>query len=132
VKNKRDKTNKSKIMKIYQIVVSIFLLGLLWYLGFPIYYIGIMAVLIMLLILFRGKVYRKIESFMDRIFPFLLKVKPAVRKIIIILVFILFFIAFKQVIFFALKLAGIDMQAIANNVSKSMSYGSSSSGGVSG
>jgi uncharacterized membrane protein len=130
VKNKRDKADKSKIRRIYQIVVSIILLGLLWYLGFPPYYIGIMAVLIIFLIFIRGRLYRGIEKFMDKIFPFLLKFKPVTRKVIIIVIFILVWILLKQIIFFILNLAGVDMQGIANNVSQSMTPGSSSSGGV--
>jgi hypothetical protein len=132
---KSAKNNKkSKIMKIYQIAVSVILLGLLYYLGFPLYYIGIMAVLILLLIFLKGKLYRKIESFMDKVLPFLAKLNPTVRKIIIILIFILFWILLKQIIFFGLKLAGIDMEKIIyesmNNSISPVTHGSSSSSGV--
>jgi hypothetical protein len=129
VKNKRDKSAKSKIRRIYQIVFSLGILILLYYLRFPIYYIGIMAGLIVVLILVRGKVYMKIDHLLTRFFPFLSNAKPVVRKIILIVIFVLFWILLKQAILFMLKLAGIDMQEIANNVSKSMVHGSSSSSG---
>ena len=68
---------------------------------------------------------------MDKKFPFLVSLNPTIRKIIIILIFILFWVLLKQIIFMGFNLAGIDLQDIMiESLNQSaIGSGSSSSGG---
>jgi|WetSurMetagenome_2_1015567.scaffolds.fasta_scaffold495932_2 hypothetical protein len=107
-----EKPKKKKARTILKIVYSLVILGLLYYLGFPLYYIAIMAVIILALILLKGKLYRKLDSLLSKILPFLSKLSPTAKKIIIVVVFVLIWIILKQIIFAGFKLAGIDIQKI--------------------
>ena len=107
-----DKQNKKKVKIIFQVIYSIIILGLFYYLGFPLYYIIILAIVILAFILLKGKMYRKLDSSLSKILPFLSKLSPTAKKIIIIAIFVLIWMILKQVIFLGLKMAGIDMQKI--------------------
>lgn len=97
--------------KIYiQFIVVLALLYLLYHLGLPLYYVLLMGLLFILIIFFKGKLYRKVEEFIRKIFPSFSKLSPVVKKIIIILAFILIYFLIKQALFFILKLFGIDVQ----------------------
>jgi hypothetical protein len=116
-----EKSKKKKVGLILQIIYILFILGLFYYLGFPLPYIAIMAIIILLLILFKGKLYRKLDSLLSRRLPFLSKLKPWIKKLIIITFFILIWIILKQIIFGVLKMAGIDVQKIImNSLNQSM------------
>jgi uncharacterized membrane protein len=131
-KKKREK--KRSVKRYIQILYCIGILVLFYFLGFSVYFIAAMGLVFILLIFLKGKLYRKIESFMDKILPFLAKLNPTVRKIIIIFIFVLFWILLKQIILFVLKLAGIDMEKIVyesmNNSISPATHGSSSSSGL--
>lgn len=103
--------NKLRNWKIY---LRIFLLIIMLYLfhrfGLPIYLIFLLGIIILLLIFLRGTIYNKLDYFFINRLPFLSRLRPNTRKIIIIIAFILFYILLKQIIFFILKLFGIDVQ----------------------
>jgi hypothetical protein len=105
---------------IFQIIYSVVVLGLFYYIGFSIYALAIIAILFALIILLKGKLYRKIKDLADKKFPALSKLPAWVKKLIIILSFILIYILIKEVLFFILKSAGVDVQEIMmNNINQS-------------
>jgi hypothetical protein len=125
------KKKKRSVAKYIQIIYIIGLLVLFYFLKFPLPFIAGMGLVFVLIIFLKGKLYRKIESFMDKKFPFLVSLNPTIRKIIIILIFILFWVLLKQIIFMGFNLAGIDLQDIMiESLNQSaIGSGSSSSGG---
>jgi hypothetical protein len=125
------KEKKRSVRKYIQIIYLVGLLVLFYFLKFPLPFIAGMGLVFILLIFLKGKLYRKIEGFMDKKFPFLVSLNPTVRKLIIILIFILFWVLLKQIIFMGFRLAGIDLQDIMiESLNQSaIGSGSSSSGG---
>jgi hypothetical protein len=117
--------NKLRNWKIYlRIFILMIMLYILHKFGLPIYFIFLFGIIILLLIFLRGTIYKKLDHFFISKIPFLSRLKPDTRKIIIIIVFILFYILLKQIIFFILKLFGIDVQqmifeSINNSINQS-------------
>ncbi|MFA5070781.1 MAG: hypothetical protein WC511_00225 [Candidatus Pacearchaeota archaeon] len=112
---------KMKKSLIFQLVYVILILGLFYYLNFSIYFIMVVGVLFLLIILLKGKLYTKIKDFTNKKFPSLAKLPSWIHKLIIILIFILIYILLKEIIFFVLKLGGIDVRGIiANSVNQSL------------
>lgn len=106
---------------IFQIIYSAIILGLFYYIGFSFYALAIIAVLFAAIILLRGKLYSKIKDFADKKFPALSKLPAWVKKLIIILFFILIYLLIKETIFAILKFAGVDVQEIMmNNINQSL------------
>ncbi|MCW8966629.1 MAG: hypothetical protein OQK82_08095 [Candidatus Pacearchaeota archaeon] len=94
---------------IFQIFYVILILILFYYLNVPLKIIGIFAVFFLLVILLKGKLYRKIEKlFLD--LRFFRGLNSKVKRIVIIVVFVLIFILIKQVIYFVLGLFGFDLE----------------------
>jgi hypothetical protein len=83
-------------------------------LDFPLYFIVILGIIILLLILLRGTLYKKLDNFLSKKLPFLSKLNPVVKKIIIIVVFVLIYMALKWVIYWILALFGVDVQQMIN------------------
>ncbi len=91
-------------------------------LDFPLYILILIGIVILLLILLRGRLYKKLDDFIRKKFPFLSKHKTWVRKLIIIILFVLIYILLKQIIFLILKMAGIDVQKmITDSINQSVS-----------
>jgi hypothetical protein len=106
---------------IFQIIYSVVVLGLFYYIGFSFYSLAIIAILFALIILLKGKLYRKIKDFADKKLPSLSKLPAWVKKLIVILFFILIYILIKEIVFFILKLVGVDVQEIMmNNINQSL------------
>ncbi|MCK9568279.1 hypothetical protein M0R72_05000 [Candidatus Pacearchaeota archaeon] len=113
--------HKMKKSLIFQLVYGILILGLFYYLGFSIYFIMVIGVLFLLIILLKGKLYRKVKDFANKKFPSISKLPSWVQKLIIILAFILIYLLIKELIFFILKLGGIDVrEIIVNSVNQSL------------
>jgi hypothetical protein len=93
-----------------QIILFIFLLYLFYSLGFSLYFTIILGIVLLLFILLKGRLYKKLDNFLIGKFPFFSKQKPWVRKLIVILTFILIYFILKQIIFLTLKQCGIDVQ----------------------
>jgi hypothetical protein len=69
----------------------------------------------------KGKIYRKIDSFITKKFLFVSKLNPFARRVLIIIVFIVIYMILKQFIFIILKLAGVDIQKmISESINQSM------------
>lgn len=106
---------------IFQLVYVILILGLFYYLNFSIYFIMVIGVLFLLIILLKGKLYGKVKEFTNKKFPSISKLPSWVQKLIIILAFILIYLLIKEIIFFVLKLGGIDVREImVNSVNQSL------------
>jgi hypothetical protein len=102
---------ESKNWKIYlRILLLLVMLYAFYKLGFPFYFIVIFGIILLPLIVLRGTIYKKLDNFLCRKLPFLLKLNPIIKKIIIIIVFILVYMAVKGIIFYILSLFGIDVQ----------------------
>jgi Trk-type K+ transport system membrane component len=81
----------------------------------------VVGVLFLLIIFLKGKLYRKVKDSVNKKFPSLAKLPPWVQKLVIILIFILIYLLAKELIFFVLKLGGIDVREImVNSVNQSL------------
>jgi hypothetical protein len=96
--------------------IRIFLFGGLLYLfyslGLSLYFIILIGAVLLLLTLLKGKLYKKLDNCLSKKFPFLSKLKPWVKKLIIVVIFILIYTLLKQIIFLVLKIVGIDIEGI--------------------
>jgi len=102
---------KSINWKIYlRILVLLIMLYTFYSLGMPLSFIILLGVVIIFLIFLKGTIYIKLDHFLCRKFPFLLKLHPWVKKVIIIVAFILVYMALKWIIFWILSLFGMDVQ----------------------
>ncbi|MFA5259343.1 MAG: hypothetical protein WC979_10260 [Candidatus Pacearchaeota archaeon] len=102
---------KSIGWKFYlRILFLVIMLYTFYKLGMPLSFIILLGVVIFLLIFLKGTIYIKLDHFLCRRFPFLLKLHPWVKKIIILVVFILVYMAVKYIIFWVLSLFGMDVQ----------------------
>jgi hypothetical protein len=108
----KGKALKNNQKAYLQITTSAILLFVFYKLGFPFYFIVGMGIFILLLVLLKGKLFNKIDSFLTAKLPFLSKQSPRVKKLIIAIAFVLAYIILKQIIFFVLSQFGIDVQKI--------------------
>jgi hypothetical protein len=95
-----------------QIIKSLILLFVFYKLGLPFYYIVGVGLLVLLIILLRGKFFNKFDALLTAKFPSFSKQSPRVKKLIIIIAFFLAYIILKQIIFFVLLQFGVDVQKI--------------------
>jgi hypothetical protein len=115
------KVKRDDIKKILRVFIFALLLYTFYQLGIPLYSIVILGVFIFLLMFLKGKIYRKIDSFMTKKFLFVSKLNPFARRVLIIIVFIVIYMILKQFIFIILKLAGVDIQKmISESINQSM------------
>ncbi|MDD5253482.1 MAG: hypothetical protein PHG05_00050 [Candidatus Nanoarchaeia archaeon] len=104
-----------------RILLLIVLLYMFYRLGLPLYFIILMGIVLLLFILLKEEFYGKLDNFLSKKFPFLSKLKPWVRKLIILAIFILIYMLLKQVIFLGLRIAGVDIQnIITESINNSM------------
>jgi len=117
----KERLRKIGWRKGFQILFSIILMYVLYTLGLSLYFIVLFGIVILLLIIFKGKLYKKLEDFLSRKFPFLSKLNPWIRKLIIVVIFILIYMLLKQIIFLLLKMAGVDIQGmLAESINQSI------------
>jgi hypothetical protein len=118
----KNNLKKSKGWKLYFQIIFFIVFGYIYYnLGFSITFIVFIFLILMLLKLLKGKFYKRLNKFMISNFHFLSKQKKWVKKLIIILVFIIIYLLFKQIIFLILKQFGINVKAmLANKINQSM------------
>jgi len=80
--------------------------------GVPTPVILLLGVFFILLIFLRGTMYRKIDAFLISRFSFVASLPPWGQKLLILSIFILIYMGFKQILFFSLKTMGLDIQQI--------------------
>jgi hypothetical protein len=101
------------------ILLFVVYLYILCRIGFSIYLSFLIGIVILLFLFLKGKLYKKLDHFLNNKFHFLSKLKPWVRKLMIIAGFVLIYLLLKQVIFAILKVAGLDVQKmITNSINK--------------
>ena len=106
---------------IIQIIYSLIILFLFYYLGFSIYSLLVLAILFTMIILLKGKLYNKIKETINKKFPKFAKLPSWLNKLIIIFIFILIYLILKQIIFYLLKLAGMDIEkTMMDSLNKSL------------
>jgi hypothetical protein len=105
-------TLKNNQKAYLQIITSAILLFVFYKLGFPFYFVIGTGIFILLLVLLKGKLFNKIDSFLTARLPFLSKQSPRVKKLIIAIVFVIAYIILKQIAFFVLSRFGVDIQKI--------------------
>ena len=96
--------------KYIRAVSVVLLLYLLYQAGFPVYYLPLFGILLLMLVFMRGSFYRNIDGLLERTFPSTKDMPSWARKVLILLIFILAYTVAKQTLFFLLKLVGIDIQ----------------------
>jgi hypothetical protein len=118
------KNNSKKMFswKLYlQVVLLIIAIYIYYRLGFSLYDIILIVIILLLLKLFKGKLYKRLDKILIDKLPFLSKQKQGVRKLIVVIVFILLYFILKQIIFLILKQFGIDIQQmIMNKINQSI------------
>lgn len=119
--NNFKKVNKKEINWKAYIRFLLFFIALysLYILKFPILFIILVGIITLLIILLKGKFYLKLNDFLTHKFHFFSKQTKLVKRIIVILIFIIAYIILKQTIFFILAKLGIDIrQIILNNLNQ--------------
>ena len=100
----------------YKTYLRLFLVLLLLYYfytsGFPLSQVIILGIFFIAIVFLRGPLYKKIDSVLVEKFPFIKSIHPWAKKLLMLLVFILVYILLKQIVFFLLSFAGIDMQGM--------------------
>ena len=97
---------------ILRLVFVVFLLYSFFLLGTPSIYLSFMGIFFVSMIILRGKIYKKIENYLDKKLPFMQEWSPRKKRILVILIFIIVSVIVKQILFFGLLLIGIDLQQI--------------------
>ncbi len=95
-----------------RIAIVLVLLFFLYRSGLPIYFVVLFGIIIFLLIALRGKLYKKIDHLLKKHFKFMAGLKPWQEKLVIILVFIVVYVALRELIYFVLGLFGINLQGM--------------------
>ena len=95
-----------------RVVIVVLILYSFFRTGLSLEYVIILGIIFVLIIFLRGKLYRKINQLMTKHFKFLSTARPWVKKLIIILVFIIIYLILREGVFLVLKLAGVDVQKI--------------------
>lgn len=98
---------------IFRLLMVPLLLMSFYMLGWPLETIGLLGVVFVLIILFRGKLWKASESAIERYMPFTKGWKAWQRKLLVVLLFFAMYAVAKQAAFFALGLAGVDVQQMA-------------------
>jgi len=107
-----DNALKNNRRTYLRIIIFATLLFVFYKLGLPFYFIIGAGIFILLLILLKGKLFNKLDSFLTAKLPLLSRQSPRVKRLIIVIAFVLAYIILKQIIFFILSQFGIDVQKI--------------------
>ena len=119
---KEDKWRDRMKWKMYLRFLAVALLLYVFYTaGMPAGFIVVIGGFLILLILLRGVLYRNIDEALVKRFSFVRKMHPWTKKVLIIAIFIVIYVMLKQTVFFALNMAGIDVQQmIIESINASM------------
>jgi hypothetical protein len=99
--------------RIYvRILALVIILYSLYVGGVPGNLVFLLGVFFILLMFLRGTFYRKIDAFLINRFSFVARLPSWGQKLLIIIIFILIYWVFKQILFISLKKVGIDIQQI--------------------
>jgi hypothetical protein len=99
-----------KYRKYFSILFVLLLLCSFYQLGLSLPGIIALGVVFIVLVLLRDPINKNSNKLINEKLPFLNKLSPWLKRIILILVFFLVYAILKQAIFFGLKIAGIDLK----------------------
>lgn len=97
---------------VFRLAMVLLLLYAFYVAGLPLESIAILGVLFIILILLRGKIWKKSEQAMEKYLPFTKTWPGWAHKILLFVIFILCYMVIRYVMYFVLGLAGIDIQEI--------------------
>lgn len=97
---------------VLRLLLVPFLLCSFYLLKLPVEILAVLGIFFVLVILFRGKIGVAAEKAIEKYLPFTKTWPSWAQKLLLILVFFLVYAALKQILFFILGLAGIDLQEI--------------------
>ena len=104
--------DKEKFRSWFRIaMVPLFLLAF-WQLGVPLEGLIVLGFVFLALVLLKGKLWRTADNAVERWLPFTKKWPDWTHKAVVVIVFILLLAVLKQAVYFALSLAGIDIQEL--------------------
>ena len=98
--------------KYVRIFIFVWLLILFYLAGFSPQLIIFIGIFMLLLMIFKSKLYKKIDHLIRHKFHFISKLPDWVVKLIIIIIFLLIYLLIKQVVFTIMKFFGVDIQKI--------------------
>lgn len=104
---------------VFRLIIILALLCIFYFIGMPIEIIAILGILFVALVLLKGKIWRTAEKTIEKYLPFTKKWSSGRQKILLIILFFVIYAILKQIIFFFIGLAGIDLQEMilsANNI----------------
>ncbi|MBU1198121.1 hypothetical protein KJ765_06475 [Candidatus Micrarchaeota archaeon] len=102
-----------------RLLLASVLLLVFYSLGLPLQYVVIIGFMFLVLLVLRGPFYRKVDGFLVQRFAFVRRMSPWSRRILVILVFLLFYLIFKQFVYEFLKLFGIDIPGVLMELTES-------------
>jgi len=94
---------------IVLLVYSLYLAGL------PLQYVILLGIISFGMLFLRGKIYQKIEGVIGAKFPKYHALPGWAKRVVIIIIFLVSYFILKQIIFFALKIGGMDVQQDIND-----------------
>ncbi|MFH1697060.1 MAG: hypothetical protein ABH854_04095 [Candidatus Diapherotrites archaeon] len=100
---------KEKLRFYFRLAMVPLLLLSFAMLGVPFEGLVVLGAVFLVLVLLKGKMWRAADRTVERFLPFTKNWPDWTHKLIVAIVFIIFFMALKQVIYFALSLVGIDL-----------------------
>ncbi|MFA5108408.1 MAG: hypothetical protein WC492_02665 [Candidatus Micrarchaeia archaeon] len=86
------------------------MLYVLYSVGFPLHYVIVFGVLALIMIFMRGKIYARIDSVASAKFEWFGKLPAWGKKLMVVAIFVITYTIIKQVAFWLLGLAGINVQ----------------------
>jgi len=103
---------KEKLRLYFRLAMVPLLLLSFAMLGVPFEGLAVIGAVFLVLVLLKGKMWRAADSAVERFLPFTKDWPDWTHRIIVVIIFIIFFMALKQVIYFALSLVGIDISEL--------------------
>jgi hypothetical protein len=95
-----------------RIALAAVLLYFLYSAGLPASTLVVVGIFFVLLFFLRGPLFKKIDDFLVERIGFVKRMPPAARRLLVIVVFVLVYVVFKQAVFEILKAFGIDVQGV--------------------
>jgi len=118
---KNSELSKMNFKKYIRFFIIIILLVLFYLMGLSLELIIFLGIFMLLLLIFRTKLYNKVGEIIKTNFKFVSKLPKWAVRILIVIIFILIYILIKQIIFEVLKIFGLDIQKIlVDNLNQSL------------
>lgn len=103
---------KDNWKKYFRILILAGLLILFYFAGMALYLIVAIGLILIFLLILKGKIYKNVEKFIENKFRFFSKIHPIWKKIFVILIFIVIYFIAREIVFSVMKVFGFDMQRV--------------------